>query len=59
MVKRMCDFCKENEADRMYKVRRTYLTFPFTENVKVDICDECYSELFTNRKKVAEGGLLH
>lgn len=54
MTKCVCDFCKEKNADRRYKVKRTYLTFPFTKNEKVDICDDCYIKLFVKKHEVCD-----
>jgi hypothetical protein len=54
MNKCICDFCKTKGADRRYKVRRTYITFPFTKKEKVDICDDCYILLFVKGKRLIE-----
>lgn len=54
MDKCICDFCNKKEADRRYKVRRTYITFPFTRNEKLDICDDCYILLFVKGKRLLE-----
>ena len=50
MKKCICDFCEQKTADRRYRVKRTYLTFPFTGPEKVDICDDCYIALFVPKK---------
>lgn len=50
MKKCICDFCENKEADRRYQVKRTYLTFPFGGPERVDICDDCYIDLFVPKK---------
>lgn len=52
MKKCICDFCKTKEADRRYKVRRTYFGVPFEQNRQVDICDDCYIKLFVKGEKI-------
>ena len=58
MKKIICDFCKKNEATRLYKVKQKVLVpcwkydlvFPKPAWVKRDICKECYDKLFKGDK---------
>ena len=57
MVKRICDICRKNEADKHYKIKERHEICEFTEHgvfaksswVDIDICESCLCGLIIGR----------
>lgn len=51
MIKCLCDICKENEANKHFKVKRPEYRwrdgYHGTNYVKIDICENCYNKLIS------------
>lgn len=58
MRKIICDFCKKNEAIRLYKVKQKRLVhcwgyemrIPEPKWTRIDMCRECYDKLLKGEK---------